>query len=146
MREIRFRVWDSENTEWFPRDLSSGWVNICPNGEIVYGEVDGDPEENDGRFEVSMFTGLKDKNGNEIYDGDIVKGPTYSTCTGPGYRSTRTKEIVFEVKSNIGTYGYAFTISGNYDNNYRGFPRHEELEIIGNIYENKELLEDSHAK
>ena len=89
---------------------------------------------------------LKDKNGNEIYDGDIVKGPTYSTCTGPGYRSTRTKEIVFEVKSNIGTYGYAFTISGNYDNNYRGFPRHEELEIIGNIYENKELLEDSHAK
>jgi len=72
---------------------------------------------------VLQYTGLKDMNGKEIYEGDIVKYTSYSSTTGE-------KEInVFSVTWNDDVTGFMFCFGG------------EKREVIGNIYENPELLE-----
>lgn len=65
-------------------------------------------------FKVMQYTWRKDKNGNEIYDGYIIK------C----YRVHYNDYIVFEVESILDLDGYEY----------------HEIEIIGNIHENPELL------
>ena len=71
--------------------------------------------------EINQYTGLHDKNGKEIYEGDILKAP-YSDC------STQHK-VYFE----DGCFKLQFKDLDEWSE--------KEIEIIGNIYENQELLE-----
>ena len=88
-----------------------------------------------GEFSVVMeFTGLHDKKGNEIYEGDIIKFDTEITRK----EKTEIRHVFFtdcgfmtatSLDPNImNTYGY---LAGQYSSNY---------EVIGNIYESPELL------
>jgi uncharacterized phage protein (TIGR01671 family) len=117
MREIKFRAWDKENNKWvIDIGLSTTFID---NKDIVNLESRG--------FEVMQFTGLKDKNGKEIYEGDIFKSK---------------KGKIFEVIFQDGTYAFGnskkgYYLLGSFD------IKKEELEVIGNIYKNKELLEEN---
>jgi len=73
-----------------------------------------------------LFTGLHDKNGKEIYEGDIV-----------AYNKDYGGDKTFEVEYKKG----GFTIQ----NALIGVCKQESLEVIGNIYENPELLEGDNA-
>jgi uncharacterized phage protein (TIGR01671 family) len=108
--------------------VESTYWNI--NGEVT--DSFGDFLDND-RFVLSQFTGLKDKNGKEIYEGDVVKGPTWKE---PHVLRTQT-DAVGEVKY-IDNHG--FTWCGKLPNGYRTYPLLKECEVIGNIYENPKLL------
>ena len=102
-REIKFRVWDTEMHMWI-YNIGMGRNNTLCKGT-------------EKRFHVMQFAGLKDKNGKEIYEGDIIRG------------ETRNFEVIF--------YDGMFTTDvGRYLLN-------REYEKIGNIYENPELLERS---
>jgi len=109
MREIKFRVFVK----------SSGLV-IGPFGlrEMFIWLDDGDIP--------LQYTGLKGKNGKEIYEGDIIR-----TSNDKWWNNTPDKEIVFS--------GNGFWLTNNGGQHY--LPDESVREVIGNIYENPELLE-----
>jgi len=114
MRELKFRVWDKDTKEIFDLfgNYNSVWIASILRGEH--------PE-----IEVMQYTGLKDKNGKEIYERDIVKQKRCQCYDCEKLGEWR----VFIIE----TYDY---LAGN-----TKIARSEEIEIIGNIYENPELLE-----
>ncbi len=137
MRGIKFRAWDKTTEEMLQVKaliLAENTLLGCGGKPHIF------DEHNDlhplNEVALMRYTGLKDKNGKEIYEGDIVeaKDPYKYNSKEIFY----TCEVVF-------TEGAAFMLKHTYENwgtvgiRYFGL-RDMELEVIGNIYENPELL------
>lgn len=121
MREIKFRAWDKSDKKLKYSDDYSGLG--------LFFELKEYREEYGVKYELMQFTGLKDKNSKEIYEGDIVRVEVpFEDCSDFYTVSVKYKlekaEFVFQHP--IGT-------------QFKMQP--EKLEVIGNIYENPELLE-----
>lgn len=125
-REIKFRVWSEEDREYRTDcRLTELFTSETGTPATVYSD-EGD------RFDIEQYTGLKDKNGKEIYEGDIVFFFTehFDKATG-GFDGEDEHNATVEWFDN----GFAFMDKAPYDPNI-------ECEVIGNIHENPELLED----
>ena len=154
MREIKFRVWDkkekklyypgtycdrSDNEEWYGSSLSMKLQGITSLS-------------NDNNFELMQYTGLKDENGIDIFEGDILG---YDEGQIKGGQTTFCQFVVKfgKYSCGCGDYycnedGYGFYLSGyngyhrsngtsdkyEYDRRFGAYP------VIGNIYENQDLL------
>lgn len=84
------------------------------------------------KIHVMQSTGLKDKNGKEIFEGDIVVGKFY--FAGVGYFDTGEREVIVRNKAVLWEDG-KFLCSG-----FDLSEMNECIKVIGNIYKNKELL------
>jgi len=142
MREIKFRVWDKKtkkmrqlvnvvfNTGFFGVESDDNTVKlIWVKGKdiIEYKDIQIQREDN---FELMQYTGLHDKNGKEIYEGDIIKilGGEYEQGFYEWDETVQIKDLIYD------RFNLMMTISqiGN-----------QAIEVIGNIWEDSDLLNDS---
>ena len=123
MREIKFRAWDIERNRWCNHFTVSRKGLICDMENIN----DFLPS-NKSNLILNQYTGLKDKNGVEIYEGDILLGH----CVYPECNMFEHKLIGEVYYSSRGTWDCYSYILGGFN---------EQVEVIGNIYKNPELLE-----
>lgn len=112
MRELKFRAW---NTNW--KEYEYGCYDVEPSPDYIF----------------EQYTGLKDKNGKEIYEGDILLG--YYEDFGMPASNKKHYEVKWVERST----GYEPFI--DYDIECERFFSIETCEVIGNIHENPELLE-----
>ena len=123
MEGINFRAWDIK-TESMRDVLVIDWVNELI--DLSSGIIERRPHE----VILMQYTGLKDKNGVEICEGDIVE-TVYNGEVFAGVVVYDLSEVDFKVTDGKEKYGRNFQyLAGN-----------DENEVIGNIYENPELLE-----
>lgn len=145
MREIKFRAWQKTHKYWVHEEFGD---LMWQDGNFYF---DGDIKCDD-TFAIMQYTGLKDKNGVEIYEGDIVRGYDFWGNKKTDPQEKRTYPYVAEVK--YGDYGdtachnsYGFYFDAKQSEELLGWQTPtisnlDNCEIIGNIYENKELLND----
>ena len=147
MREIKFRAWDTLNNHW----IRIWKLAMGEGGIAAVIELDGDSEWYGlHQVEVMQYTGLKDTNEVEIYEGDIVRIPNWTSghrCKKCGYQH-KSDGIAKVVWLNQDWWGdrsgveAAFKLDvKDYCEGGVDFTNMGKLEVIGNIYENPELLE-----
>ena len=134
MREIKFRAWDKQNKEMLVVDTMQ--LLPMPDGEGDINEPWIGFETKGGSglcplrlVELMQFTGLKDENGKDIYEGDII------TC-----RATQ-REVNDEIEKAarvVVEYSKGYFYPFGYNCGWRSSV--DDVEIIGNIHENPKLI------
>lgn len=141
MREIKFRAWISDNDVFNKKGMYTGFsfddieasreeANIwCSDNKVIQ-------EPKWDKLKIMQYTGLKDKNGKEIYEGDIIKTIYERDCDC--CKKSHIKTIISEVKFKNSAY-YKEAWCGDYN-------FFQDDEIMGNKFENPELLGDINEK
>ena len=127
IREIKFRAWVNDHwVDWIPTCKTLG----AYNASII--DTDGYTFEEDNPFIVEQYTGLKDKNGKEIYEGDIIRYDAidYKVLWADYYAGFETKRLN-SPWNNAGLTLHFLASVGR---------------VIGNIHEKDKLVDFDHDK
>lgn len=123
----KYRAWDSAKKEMFKDTFA-----ITESGQVVVVEQESVASSPDYVFVdhlvIMQSTGLADKNGKEIFEGDIVKMS----------KDVYSESTYYEV---VRHYGGAYRLESK-QHGCELWLRHTDCEVVGNVYENPELLED----
>ena len=118
MREIIFKSWDKLNKDMFNVESINFQERRVYKNTVSYRKFED--------IDLMQYTGLKDKNGKEIYEGDIV------TLHNGKYKVIfNTEEARFVLRDDEFEMNIPFTNNNN-----------ERMEVLGNVYENPELIKE----
>ena len=140
MRDIKFRAFDKETkTMVYPEDtrymlsLINGEWSLSDYAQLEYetdeyGLYDIELPHETSDIEVMQYTGMKDVNGVEIYEGDVLFHPLQGR-----------RKVYYPYSERVASYGLR-----DIDNGFGSTLQdsHAVWEVIGNVYENKELSEE----
>ena len=148
MNKIKVRAWDKRKREfYYAWGENSGiggalWLLMFPNVTEKEAQENGFdiPKKYDWHEQIifNQYTGINDKNGTEIYDGSIIK---FSERSINGFVCTHTCRV-FQSENG------AWRVEGHpdFDTSYRTrrelYQIRKKCEVIGNVYENPELLKE----
>jgi len=154
MREIKFRAWHKAEKKMYGNPENTCWVEMLRvSGEAGFDECDVDLTTENGEGQsvsfdevvLMQYTGLHDKNGKEIYEGDILNHKALRPSPNGGWyleSPSFQRENAGMVKYENGQYIletdyllYDKRLSRNLRDD-----RFKTFEVIGNIYENPELF------
>lgn len=131
MRDIKFRGYSQKYESWFYGYLvpnAKGNIqikHILDNGNTAMTTVE--------ISTIGQYTGLKDINGKEIYEGDILR---------MHYIKNGTEELIASVVYSEDYAQYVINNDKYRLNNYEPLCDYEDLEVIGNIYDNPDLIKE----
>jgi uncharacterized phage protein (TIGR01671 family) len=119
MRAIKFRAQDIASNKWLYGDVRYHKDDVC-----IF-EQGGTKGEQVKRETVGQFTTLRDKNGKDIYEGDILK--------------VGEEKTLIEVRFVRGV--FAFLLNGDLDDEFPcNAPTQEWAEVVGNIHDNPNMI------
>ena len=132
MREIKFRGKDIETGEWLYGDLIQRLGNFpailyqdCYDGKVIYIECAVDKDS------VGQYTGSRDKDGKEIYEGDVVQSKL---------KRARKYDEVLQICFNDSEYEYCGKNEHGSSISLSLLEDYHTVEVIGNIHDNPELI------
>jgi uncharacterized phage protein (TIGR01671 family) len=124
MRELKFRAWDKKRNIMIGEDYPDNWGSEKQEywADVFEISLTGITEiTQNARFEIMQYTGLRDKDGKEIYEGDVLCWPKYE-----GTENQTRWPVEWDDERAQFTYW---------------LPR-MDAEVIGNIYENPGLIKN----
>lgn len=117
-RELKFRVWDNQQKKFGCFELH----NICVSDRLLCQHS----------YPVQQFTGILDKNGKEVYEGDIIQWfrMLEATIEYPAHRAQYRSIVEYE----DGKFGF---VMNGFNGLFQTLCDEYDIEIIGNIFENE---------
>lgn len=134
-RKLKFRAWVDGKRMLYTPDYDHFDYAVTFTGKLIENEWDGTTEYI--KAELMQYTGLKDKNGVEIYEGDVVSWPNDTV------NDREIEEGISWVKYNTKSCRFDLGWPSEFRNNYQGTMEFLSMvtpTVIGNIYENPELI------
>ena len=149
MKIPKYRVWDKKAKVWLREDCQNQ-IFIRPDGTLTWWNVYGFDDKASETFEIDWFIGLFDKNGKEIYCGDILHVWSYYTDGKRTYDEGNWEVYWRNDRWHLQRGKEGYDNGDYYDGDECPWPDVDDwepsengsrIEIIGNIHSNPELLE-----